>query len=270
MIQSRWGQPVRRQDRSDPRPASQWGNSGYETGPLGYPTTDELVAPDGTRRYNNFVGGSIVWSPADGAIADLYPVSDTLPTNPQPGSYGSYSMGLPVQGRVWTPQQVATEVVNHIDQYFTFTCCGPTLYVGKTCDLNTDIGVPAPIQVIAINSTGFAVKSLPNHPQGAGRTITFVIEANDVPGNLGLETLQVDAFGPLSNSSLAGRLSTEGTARPSWTILLTTSHRGFPKTHRRRAALDHSRCPPNLWFAGSRRTKRTLPRAVVAWGVTRC
>ena len=196
----------------------QWGNSGYETGPLGYPTTDERVAPDGTRRYNNFVGGSIVWSPVDGAITDLYPVSDTLPTNPQPGSYGSYSMGLPVQGRVWTPQQVATEVVNHIDQYFTFTGCGPTLYVGKTCDLNTDIGVPAPVQVIAINSTGFALKSLPGHPEGAGRTITFVFEANDVPGNLGLETLQVDAFGPLSNSSLLGPLNTEGTARPSWTI----------------------------------------------------
>lgn len=195
-----------------------WGTSGYETGPLGYPTTDEVVTPDGTRRYNNFVGGSIVWSPSDGAITKLYPVESTLPTNPQPGSYGSYSMDLPVQGGVWTTQQVASEVVNHIDQYFTFTGCGPTLYVGKTCDLDTDIGVAAPIQVIAINSTGFAVKSLPGHPEGAGRTITFIFEANDVPGNLGLETLHVDAFGPLSNTSLLGPLNTEGTARPSWTI----------------------------------------------------
>ena len=40
------------------------------TGPLGYPTTDEMAAPDGVGRYNHFsgpVGHSIYWSPKTGA-----------------------------------------------------------------------------------------------------------------------------------------------------------------------------------------------------------
>jgi len=46
-----------------------WGNYGYETGPLGYPTSDELGTPNGAGRYNVFqnVGDHIYWSPATGA-----------------------------------------------------------------------------------------------------------------------------------------------------------------------------------------------------------
>jgi len=36
---------------------------------LGYPLTDELVAPDGVGRYTHFQNGSIYWSPATGAAA---------------------------------------------------------------------------------------------------------------------------------------------------------------------------------------------------------
>ena len=47
-----------------------WGSQGWETGPLGYPTTDEKATPDGVGRYNHFsgaVGHSIYWSPTTGA-----------------------------------------------------------------------------------------------------------------------------------------------------------------------------------------------------------
>ena len=50
-----------------------WAGLGYETSPLGYPTTSERRTPDGRGRYNHFRGrggvGSIYWSPATGANA---------------------------------------------------------------------------------------------------------------------------------------------------------------------------------------------------------
>ncbi|MEU6645143.1 PQQ-dependent sugar dehydrogenase [Saccharomonospora sp. NPDC046836] len=45
-----------------------WAALGWERGPLGYPTTDELVTPDGKGRYNHFSkGASIYWTAATGA-----------------------------------------------------------------------------------------------------------------------------------------------------------------------------------------------------------
>ncbi|MCX5610235.1 hypothetical protein OHA89_36430 [Streptomyces sp. NBC_01546] len=41
--------------------------TGSETGPLGCPTTDEEITPDGRGRYNHFAGGSIYWTPERGA-----------------------------------------------------------------------------------------------------------------------------------------------------------------------------------------------------------
>ncbi|MCX2732481.1 hypothetical protein OOZ19_19750 [Saccharopolyspora sp. NFXS83] len=49
-----------------------WAGQGWETGTLGYPTTDELVVADGVGRYNEFAGtggepGAAYWSPDSGA-----------------------------------------------------------------------------------------------------------------------------------------------------------------------------------------------------------
>jgi len=47
-----------------------WVALGWETGPTGYPVTDERTTPDGVGRYNHFTGGdgaSIYWTPATGA-----------------------------------------------------------------------------------------------------------------------------------------------------------------------------------------------------------
>jgi len=46
-----------------------WAGSGWERGPLGYPTTDETTTPDQLGRYNHFTGsaGSIYWTPGTGA-----------------------------------------------------------------------------------------------------------------------------------------------------------------------------------------------------------
>jgi uncharacterized protein with LGFP repeats len=73
-----------------------WASLGWETGFLGYPTTDETTTPDGIGRFNHFQGGSIYWHPGSGAhethglirskwaslgweTSDLgYPISDEL------------------------------------------------------------------------------------------------------------------------------------------------------------------------------------------------
>lgn len=44
---------------------TEWGNNGYETGYLKYPTTDEIVLAQGRRQ--EFQGGGIFWSLASGA-----------------------------------------------------------------------------------------------------------------------------------------------------------------------------------------------------------
>ncbi|KAA9154184.1 choice-of-anchor D domain-containing protein [Amycolatopsis acidicola] len=47
-----------------------WAATGWEAGPLGYPTTDELTTPDGVGRYNHFTkSGSIYWTPSTGPAA---------------------------------------------------------------------------------------------------------------------------------------------------------------------------------------------------------
>lgn len=53
---------------------SEWGSHGWETGRLGYPTSDELATPDGVGRYNTFEDGSIYWSPTSGAHAIWEPI----------------------------------------------------------------------------------------------------------------------------------------------------------------------------------------------------
>ncbi|MCP4604684.1 MAG: hypothetical protein GY847_29880 [Proteobacteria bacterium] len=44
-----------------------WASLGYERGFLGYPISDERVAPDLIGRYSKFEGGSIYWSPSTDA-----------------------------------------------------------------------------------------------------------------------------------------------------------------------------------------------------------
>lgn len=47
---------------------AKWAAMGWENSLLGFPTTDEMVTPDGRGRYNHFQGGSIYWTPEHGAF----------------------------------------------------------------------------------------------------------------------------------------------------------------------------------------------------------
>ncbi|MGY1858548.1 LGFP repeat-containing protein, partial [Modestobacter sp. SYSU DS0290] len=46
-----------------------WARTGYENGPLRYPTTDEGALPDGRGIAQWFQGGAVYWSPATGSHA---------------------------------------------------------------------------------------------------------------------------------------------------------------------------------------------------------
>ena len=80
---------------------SKFGEQGYESGILGFPTTDETPTPDGVGRFNHCEHGSIYWKPSISAheVHGLiraywaangwernqalgYPISDELPTYP--------------------------------------------------------------------------------------------------------------------------------------------------------------------------------------------
>lgn len=89
---------------------NKWGDLNYENGPLGYPITDELVAPDEKGRYNEFEFGTLYWSPDTGAheIHGLilkafekagglekvgYPTTDERATPDKSGMYNHFENG---------------------------------------------------------------------------------------------------------------------------------------------------------------------------------
>jgi len=107
-----------------------WAATGWENGPLGYPTTDELGTPDSVGRYNHFSnGGSIYWTPATGAHAVYgairaawaasgwengplgYPTTDELGTPDGVGRYNHFSNGGSIY---WTPATGARAVYGAI------------------------------------------------------------------------------------------------------------------------------------------------------------
>lgn len=106
-----------------------WGTFANEQGFLKFPTTDELVTPDGIGRFNHFQGGSIYWSPATdawevhGLIKDRwakvgweagplgYPTTNELGTPDGRGRFNHFAKGGSVY---WTPTTGAWDVYGAI------------------------------------------------------------------------------------------------------------------------------------------------------------
>ncbi len=101
-----------------------WGQLGWETGPHGYPMTDEQATADRAGRYNDFQDGSVYWSPKTGARSIHgaikgkwaqsqwesgflgYPVTDELSTPDGSGRYNEMQGG----SIYWTPSTGAHSV----------------------------------------------------------------------------------------------------------------------------------------------------------------
>lgn len=90
---------------------SRWSTLGFENGPLGYPTTDEVTGLRNGGHYQNYEGGAIIWSPSTGAHSSMgairqrwqqlgfetgilgYPTSETVTGLRNGGSYQNYEGG---------------------------------------------------------------------------------------------------------------------------------------------------------------------------------
>ncbi|MFD2414760.1 choice-of-anchor D domain-containing protein [Amycolatopsis pigmentata] len=109
---------------------AKWASMGWETGPLGYPITDEQGTPDGVGRYNHFSkAASVYWTPSTGAhgvygaIRDRwaamgweagplgYPATDELGTPDGVGRYNHFSNAASIY---WTPSTGADGVYGAI------------------------------------------------------------------------------------------------------------------------------------------------------------
>lgn len=73
-----------------------WASQGFEAGPLGYPTTDEVGGIKDGGVYQNYQGGAIIWSPSTGAQISSGPIrTKWLATNVEAGP-----LGYPVTGEI--------------------------------------------------------------------------------------------------------------------------------------------------------------------------
>lgn len=106
---------------------TKWGEKGYEGGYLKYPTTDEIVLPDGVNRRQEFQGGSIYWAAGigahtlQGAIKDKwialgaqgtlgFPTSDEKVAPDGVGRYNTFQHG----SIYWSPATGAHSVVGRV------------------------------------------------------------------------------------------------------------------------------------------------------------
>ena len=71
-----------------------WASTGFETGALGYPTSDEVGGLKNGGVYQNYQGGAIIYSPATGAQVSIGPIRNKWAAM----GYEGGSLGYPVGG----------------------------------------------------------------------------------------------------------------------------------------------------------------------------
>lgn len=229
-----------------------WAERDWENGPLGFPTSDEYAENGGVSQ--NFQGGKVQWFPT---------VTSTLPAQVNPGSYGTYSQDYQLFSPPLSegnPAAILHEIAQHFDSYFTFTGCGQVLYVGKECRLDTTFSPDAPVRVTHITNDGFALRSLPGHLEGQDRMITFRFYQALI-GTLGQYEIRmrVQAWGPLSGSSVFGIFNSETIARSSWQTFQDNIRNRFPnKGTRYVPCCGYGDVPPS----GARRAPSPYPGPV--------
>lgn len=162
----------------------------------------------------------------------------TLPEPVNMGSYGTYHFRFQLwrdetknrkaNFNDWTAEQMMTQLNTNFSHYFTFTGCGSHLVVGEKCRLDVTAFPDASVEVIAVAPNGFALKSGPWHPEGTGRIIEFTFEPYVNEVEYSSMSLQVQAWGPLGNTSLLGPLNSQTVAKGSWGIFEENIEERFP------------------------------------------
>lgn len=102
---------------------TKWGEYGYETGFLSYPTTDEIVNPDGIGRRQEFQGGTIYWAPLAGA----HPIYGRIKEQWGTLGYEGGKLGYPLTDEV--PSSGSWAAISQRQQFFVG---GGLFYDGPT------------------------------------------------------------------------------------------------------------------------------------------
>ncbi|MDG3011094.1 hypothetical protein G4X40_13135 [Rhodococcus sp. D2-41] len=135
---------------------TKWGSLGWEGGYLRYPTTDEIVNPDGVGRRQEFQGGAIYWHPVStvngaaigGAIRDKwntvqaerpgsllgYPTSDETVLPDGQGRMNRFERGV----IYWSPTTGAHPVVEPILNAWANVGYERSSYGYPTADMTSD------------------------------------------------------------------------------------------------------------------------------------
>ena len=81
---------------------AQWAATGWEHGPNGYPTSDEVTPSSGTGRFNSFQNGAIYWSARSGAWEVVGAINGKYVSL---GATGSF-LGFPQTNECTTPDGI--------------------------------------------------------------------------------------------------------------------------------------------------------------------
>lgn len=218
-----------------------WQDNGWETGKLGYPTSDPYEANGGIKQ--DFVGGSIQSFKPTGVTLQRY----------DNARYSSYRQTVPLfttqdQPR-WAPGGMHRELIQHMGDYFPLTGCPDELTTGAVCTLTGVGGRTGTATVDRIGDEGITLVTNTGHPEGAGRKLNIrfdtvtapsaitaadgqmlfddtVTESDYVGSDKTWVRLIVEAFGTTESTSVAGPFSSDHVGAQVWPELATNLRSG--------------------------------------------
>ncbi len=135
-----------------------------------------------------------------------------------------------------TPESITTDLVTNFDAVFPYSGCGQHIRPDQVCNLDV-YGFDSPIRINQIWSNGFRLTSLPGHPEGPDRTLTFEFQ-QDTQSRL--MYLDVTASGPTGPywSSFSGNWVTRGISKATVTSAWPAFAYDVGRRHRLNT-LDH-------------------------------
>jgi hypothetical protein len=137
----------------------------WGSGTGGHPGSALAVQDDG----NVVIYPHALWATSTNhSSQDLqYAYAYVLAYPPQPGS-----------------KPVAKMANRNFSAYFPFSGCGSVLSVGQVCTLGGGAPGGGPIRIIGLTPASFTFVSLPGHPEGANRLITFTFVTDSLTKRL--------------------------------------------------------------------------------------
>lgn len=163
-----------------------WNEVDAEGGQLGYPTSDEVVLPDGQGRMNRFERGVIYWSPNTGAHAVTGAILDQWAA----AGYERSPFGYPTADATNHGELVVEQQFQN-DKIYSSSLAVP---LGST-GVNLTLGVPT--------SAALVVEPIPDGVILNGRGFSLTFQLNSL-GNINIDYLRKTEQAPAQFTLIAG------------------------------------------------------------------